>query len=387
MLYDFDKPCSRRGTGCLKWDFGPRSSHTDPLPMWIADMDFPTPDFVLDGIKKRMEHPVFGYFLPDSRFYDAIIRWHQTRFGTEGLLPEHIFYQHSVLGSIAAAIEVTTEKGDPVLVQTPGYAKFKEIIGQHGRTLIPNPLHFDGNTYVFDYEDMEQKIRQHGIRLAILCSPHNPTGRVWAPEELLRYIEICRKYDVTVIADEIWSDFTFGRPHTPLHMVAGDWKEHIISLYSPTKTFNLAGLVISYAVIFQKELAERFHQYAEATHYNNCNALSAEALISAYSHGSEWVDRLNHYIQNNTSYIADFLRSELSGISAAPAEGTYLAWLDFRGTGLSHEEILGRCLHQAGLILNDGNTCLGNGCCFMRMNAATTRQNVETAMKRLKMVF
>lgn len=296
-------------------------------------------------------------------------------------------HQHSVLGSIATAIGITTSPGDAILVQTPGYAKFQEIIEQHDRTLIPNPLCFNGNTYVLDYEDMELQIQKHHIRLAIFCSPNNPTGRVWEPDELKRYVELCKKYNVTIIADEIWSDFAFGHPHIPLHTVAGDWRGHIISLYSPTKTFNLAGLVISYAVIFDPGLASRFDRHAAATHYNNCNALSIEALISAYNNGSEWVDSLNRQIQENTGYIADFIKKELPGVRMAPAEGTYLAWLDFKGTGLSHEEVKERCIQQAGLILNDGTTCIGNGDCCMRMNAATTRNHVETAMNRLKTVF
>lgn len=387
MEYDFDQIWDRRGTGSIKWDQCPKSECESLLPMGIADMDFSTPDFVLDGIQERLEHPMFGYFFLDQRFYDSIKKWHKERFFAEGIFQEHIQYQHSVLGSIAAAIAVTTSPGDPVLVQTPGYPKFKEITEQNHRKLIENPLVKAGESYVLDYEDMEEKIRRYGIKTAIFCSPSNPVGRVWKKEELTRYIELCRKYDVTIVADEIWADFAYGRNHTPLHTMAGDYRERIISLYSPTKTFNLAGLVISYAVIFNKELAERFQNHGEMTHYNNCNALAAEALIAAYDKGGQWVDRLNDYIKENVEYVRDFIHRELPKVQVNNPEGTYLLWLNFEKTGLSAGEIPDRCLNRAGLLLNDGRTCISNGDFCMRMNAATQRTHIKEAMERLKRAF
>lgn len=387
MEYSFDQIWDRRGTGCIKWDQCPESECASLLPMGIADMDFSTPDFVLNGIRERLKHPMFGYFFLDERFYDSIIRWHKERFGVGAMLKEHIQYQHSVLGSIATAIAVTTSHGDPVLVQTPGYPKFKEILEQSGRRLIGNPLVKEGEGYVLDYEDMEEKIKRYGIKTAIFCSPSNPVGRVWKKEELSQYIELCRKYDVTIVSDEIWADFAYGRCHTPLHTMAGDYREQIISLYSPTKTFNLAGLVISYAVIFNKDLAERFKNYGEVTHYNNCNALASEALIAAYKNGGPWVDSLNLYIRENVAYARAFIHRELPEVEVNNPEGTYLLWLNFRKTGLAAEQIPDRCLNKAGLLLNDGRTCIGNGDFCMRMNAATQRVNIEEAMKRLKKAF
>lgn len=387
MKEAFDQVCDRRGTGSIKWDFGPESTHEDPLPLWIADMDFSTPECVINGIQNRLKHPVFGYFSPDSRFYDSIINWHEMRFGVKGLLPEQIQYQHSVLGSIATAIEITTEEGDGILVQTPGYTKFKEIIDQHHRKLVENPLIYDGETYVIDYEDMEEKIRTHKIKTAIFCSPNNPTGRVWERSELTRFVELCQKYQVTIIADEIWADFARKRPHTPLHVAAGDYRDHVISFYAPTKTFNLAGLVISYAVIFDPELAARFQDYADATHYNNCNALAVEALIAAYEQGGSWVDELNTYIGENVDYVYDFLQKNLPQIRTVRSEGTYLMWLDFTGTGLDADTLKQKCLHEAGLVLNDGRTCIGNGVGCMRLNVATARARLKEAMRRLLQVF
>ena len=387
MNYDFNKCFNRKGTGCIKWDCCPPSTCPQVLPMWIADMDFETPDFVIQGIEERLKHPVFGYFRPEQRFYDAIIQWHKDRFGVDTIKPEHILYQHSVLGSIATALEVLTDKGDGVLVQTPGYAKFKEIITQHERLLVSNPLRFDGNRYEIDYEDMEEKLQKHPVKVALFCSPSNPVGRVWEKDEIVRYVELCEKYNVTIVADEIWADFAYGRKHTPLHTVAGGWRDRVISLYAPTKTFNLAGLVISYAVIFEEGLAKQFQDYGDATHYNNCNALSMEALISAYQKGGPWVDLLNGYIADNAAFAEAFIKEHLPRVRMSCPEGTYLLWLDFQDTGYSMDEIVDRCVNRAGVILNNGRTCIDSGDLCMRMNIAAPRHLVEEGLNRLKQAF
>lgn len=383
MDYSFENTCDRRGTGCIKWDSCPDSTCADVLPMWIADMEFSVPDFVLSGIKKRLEHPVFGYFEPDSRFYRAIENWHRSRYGSDAVHPEHIYYQHSVLGSIATALQLLTDVGDEILVQAPGYAKFREIIIQHGRKVVMNPLCYDGERYRMDFENMEAALKEGQIKVAIFCSPNNPTGRVWEREELLQYIEVCKKYQVTILADEIWADFSYGRKHIPLYTVAGEWRDRVLSFYSPTKTFNLAGLVISYAVIFDKELGRRFQNYADATHYNNCNALSVEALIAAYEGGAEWVEQLNAYIKRNVDFVEHYLREHLPEVRSSHPEGTYLIWLDFKELGYNMEELVDRLVNRAGVIFNDGRTCIGNGDFCMRMNAAAPRAIIEDCMERI----
>lgn len=383
MVYQFEKACDRKGSGCIKWDYCPPSVRQDLIPMWIADMEFSVPDFVLDGIRKRMEHPVFGYFKPDRRFYEVIMDWQKKRFKVCNIRPEHIFYQHSVLGSIATALEILTEKGDGVLVQTPGYAKFQEIITRHERKLVMNPLCYDGFKYRLDFEDLEAKLKTYHIKTAIFCSPNNPTGRVWEEKELVRYVELCKKYDVTILADEIWADFAFRKNHIPLWTVAGDWKERILSFYAPTKTFNLAGLVISYAVIFDEQMGKRFQDYADATYYNNCNVLSMEALIAAYREGDVWVNRLNEYIRGNADFVECFLQRNFPQVRYSHPEGTYLVWLDFKDLGYSMEELTERLKNRAGVILNDGRTCIGNGDLCMRMNIAAPHPVVEECMERI----
>lgn len=236
---------------------------------------------------------MFGYFKPDERFYSSIIRWHRERYGVGDLKEANISYQHSVLGALSSAVEAFTVKGEGVLVQTPGYAKFREIIEMRGRRVVKNPLIWDGATYRLDFEDMERKIVEEKIRLAVFCSPHNPTGRVWTREELETYAEICLRHGVLMVSDEIWADFSRGEGHIPLHSVSEEAKNRTISFYSPTKTFNLAGLVISYGVVCDAELMRRFQAQSNLSHYNNCNALSMEASIATYSQGGEWVDALN----------------------------------------------------------------------------------------------
>ena len=388
MTYDFNQICDRKGTGCIKWDAYPmKTSHPDPLPMWIADMDIATPEFVVKAMKKRLEHPVFGYFQPDERFYSTIIRWHREQYGVEGLTAAQISYQNSVLGALSTAVEILTEKGEGVLVQTPGYAKFREIIELRGRRVVENPLIWDGETYRLDFEDMERKIRQENIRAAVFCSPHNPTGRVWTREELERFSQICLSLGVTVVADEIWADFSRKGNHIPMHSVSEGARNNTISFYSPTKTFNLAGLVVSYGVIWNEEQRKRFQTESNLSHYNNCNALSMEASIAAYGEGGEWVDQLNRHIGKNTEYVSRYVKEQMPGVKTWEAEGTYLMWLDFSGLGLTADEVVSRCNDRAGVLLNDGRTCIDNGDCCMRMNVAAPEAYVREGMKRLKEAF
>ena len=388
MKYDFNKVYDRSGTGSIKWDGYPgKSAHPAPLPMWIADMDIATPDFVVDAMKKRLEHPVFGYFQPDERFFDSIIRWHKNRYGVESLEKEQISYQHSVLGALSTAVEILTEKGEGLLVQTPGYAKFQEIIEMRGRRVVKNPLIWDGQTYRLDFQDMERKIVEEHIRAAVFCSPHNPTGRVWTREELERFTEICLRHGVTIIADEIWADFTRGSRHIPLHTISEEVRQNTISFYSPTKTFNLAGLVISYAVISNEKLRERFQIQSDLSHYNNCNVLSMEASVAAYSQGDAWVDELNAHIGRNTEYVYRFVQEQMPGVRTSKAEGTYLMWLDFSALGMTADEVVRCCTDEAGVLLNDGRSCVDNGDCCMRMNVAAPEAYVAEAMNRLKHAF
>ena len=388
MQYDFNKICSRRGTGSIKWDLYPmKTNHPDPLPMWIADMDIPTPDFVVDAMRRRLDHPMFGYFKPDERFYSSIIRWHRERYGVGDLKEANISYQHSVLGALSSAVEAFTVKGEGVLVQTPGYAKFREIIEMRGRRVVKNPLIWDGATYRLDFEDMERKIVEEKIRLAVFCSPHNPTGRGWTREELETYAEICLRHGVLMVSDEIWADFSRGEGHIPLHSVSEEAKNRTISFYSPTKAVDLAGLVISYGVICDAELMRRFQAQSNLSHYNNCNALSMEASIAAYSQGGEWVDALNCHIGKNTEYVYRFIQENMPGVRTWKAEGTYLMWLDFSGLGLTADEVVSRCCSDAGVLLNDGRTCIDDGDCCMRMNVAAPESYVREGMERLRAAF
>lgn len=384
MKTDFDTIYNRRETGCIKWSRNPYS-HPDPIPMGIADMEFAVPDFVLEAMKNRMNHPIFGYFRPEQRFWEAIVYWQKQRFGVE-VSEECLLYQSSVLGGIATAVELLSKEGDAVIVQTPAYTNFGTILGEHNRKLIANPLRWDGKGYCLDLEDFERKIIENRVKLFLFCSPHNPTGRVWTEEELKALDTICQRHGVKVIADEIWSDLILEGKHIPMHTVSEKAGENTISLYSPTKSFNIAGLGISYAVIFNEEVRDSFKSYGEKTHYNNSNQLSMEALIAAYNHGSDWLKELCIYLGNNIEELHSFFSEKLPGVVVSPMQGTYLVWLDFSNTDLSSDQLM-ELSGREGLYFNDGRGCVANGDRCLRMNAAMPLPRLKEALTRMERAF
>lgn len=294
----FDEKWNRTGTGTIKWKASDEG-RKDIIPMGIADMEFATAPCVIEAVRRRMEHPLFGYFNLDNRFYEAIMNWHGRHFHNEDLRPEHILYQNGVLGGIAAALQAFTLPGDRVLCSGPVYSGFIRTVGDLGRVLCPSMLKPDREGIMrLDLEDMERKILDNKVKAFIFCSPHNPTGRVWDEDEIRDVAVLCGKYHVLLISDEIWADFTpGGKQHIPTAMVSGLAKDITISLYSPTKTFNLASLRCAYAVAYAPWLRDAMEKAAVMTHFNNPNVLSCEALIGAYQEGGEWVEQLNRYIR------------------------------------------------------------------------------------------
>ena len=398
MKYDFTSILERRG-----WDAIAVEPEADPygiapkgkvregfdlIPMWVADMNFPTVPTITEALQARAAHPAFGYFAPRKEYYDSIIRWQETRNGVKGLEARHIGYQNGVLGGVLSALAVLCSAGERVLVHAPTYVGFLDEVGRAGYRLTPSELKKDGDgVWRMDYEDMEEKIRRYHIHTMIFCSPHNPTGRVWTKEELEKAYDIFRRYDVYVISDEIWSDLTLeGRTHQPLQSVSEDARQRTVAFYAPSKTFNLAGLVGSYDIIYNDYLRERIHRQSSLTVYNAMNVLSMHALIGAYRpEGMEWVDELRSVLTGNVDFACDFIREHFPGVDVSRPEGTYMLLLDCGEWLAAHGKTLDELLEagvEVGVLWQDGRQFDRED--SIRMNLALPFARVEEAFRRLR---
>jgi cystathionine beta-lyase len=393
MEFDFTTILDRRGKDALAVDVIPYPDVTvedglRPIPMWVADMSFPTAPSVVAAVQKRLEHPNFGYFLLPDAYYDAIIRWQRTRHGVEGLLKEHIGYENGVLGGVSAVLRALTSEGDPILVHSPTYVGFLHVLKGLHRRIVTSPLTRDAQgVWRMDYSDMERKIKENGVKLVIFCSPHNPCGRVWEREEIERAMAVYRDCGCTVISDEIWADLTFpGHRHIPTQSVSEDAKLRTVAFYAPSKTFSLAGLIGSYHIIYDEALRRAVTDCGDATHYNSCNVLSLHALLGAYSEdGARWVDALCDVLYQNLRYVKDFMETNFKGVSMFLPEGTYMLFLNAgewcRRHGITMDELLRRGV-RAGVIWQRGAD-FGDPDCI-RLNVALPFALVEEAMQRLK---
>ena len=395
MKYDFTSILERRGMDALAVDAlgsggtapnAPKAGF-DVIPMWIADMNFPTVPTIPAAIAGRLEHPAFGYFSPRQEYYDAILFWQHTRNGVDGLLPAHIGYANGVLGGLASALNVICARGDGVLLHAPTYIGFTNTLHGNGYQAVLSHLVPDSDgVWRMDYEDMEQKIVENRIHAAILCSPHNPCGRVWERWELERAMELFRKYDVYVISDEIWSDLILtGHRHIPTQSISEDARMRTIGLYAPSKTFNLAGLVGSYRIVYNQWLRDQMDKEAKLTQYNNMNVLSMYALIGAYRpEGAEWVDELCQVLTGNVDYACGYIASHFEGVTASRPEGTYMLFIDCTGWCRAHGKTIRQVEEAAwdvGVAVQDGQAF--HGPCHLRMNLALPLSRVQEAFDRL----
>lgn len=358
----------------------------DIIPMWVADMGFATAPSVLRAMRERLEHPCFGYFEYPQEYYDRIAWWHERRNGVVGLKPENIGYENGVLGGVANALAVVCSRGDKVLVHAPTYTGFTNTLKNAGYDLVTSWLQRDAEgVWRMDYEDMERKLATREVHAAILCSPHNPTGRVWERWELERAMELFRKYDVYVISDEIWSDIVLGGSvHIPTQSVSDDARMRTVALYAPSKTFNLAGLIGSYRVVYNPWLQARLAKQASLSHYNMQNVLSMHALLGAYSdEGAAWVDELREVLGRNARIASEFFE-EITGVDFARPQGTYMLFLDCDGWCAAHgmdiDELL-RSGVEVGVLWQDGRPFGGDK--TIRINLALPTARLREALERL----
>ena len=394
MKYDFTTVLDRRGMDAIAVDNPPGQPKEgfDLIPMWVADMNFPACPTIPEAIMERTRHTTYGYFNPRPEYYDSIIRWHKERNGVEDLKPEHIGYSNGVLGGVTSAMNVLCSKGDKVLLHSPTYVGFTGTLTNNGYHIVHSPLVLDETgIWRMDFADMEQKILEHKIHAAIFCSPHNPCGRVWERWEIEKAMELYRKHDVFVISDEIWSDIILeGHKHIPTQSVSEDAKMRTVAMYAPSKTFNLAGLVGSYSIIYNSWLRDRIGKEASLSHYNAMNVLSMYALIGAYKdEGYEWVDELRQVITGNVDYACDYIENHFEGVTVSRPQGTYMLFLDCTGWCEAHGKTIEDVEHAAwdvGVALQDGR--MFHGPCHLRVNLALPLSRVQEAFDRLdKYVF
>lgn len=393
MKYDFTTIIDRHDKDAIAVDWPPFEGAEvqegfDKIPMWVADMNFATVPTVQEEMRKRIDHPCFGYFPAREEYYDSIIQWQEKRHGVTGLTKEHIGYENGVLGGAVSTLNALCSRGDKVLVHAPTYVGFTSILKNNGYDIVHSYLKKDEDqVWRMDFEDMEAKLRDQHIHMAIFCSPHNPCGRVWERWEIEKAMELFKKYDVYVISDEIWSDIILeGHEHIPTQSVSEDAKNRTVALYAPSKTFNLAGLVGSYHIIYNDYLRDRVRKEASLSHYNNANILSVYALIGAYRpEGYEWADELCQVLTQNVNYACDFIKNNFEGVEVSKPQGTYMLFLDCQKWcekhGKTMEELL-KAGAAVGVMWQDGRPF--HGPWGIRVNLALPTSRVEEAMRRLK---
>ena len=405
MKYDFESIIERHGHDALAVDlpaaarengdgyYGvPIKEGFDVIPMWVADMNFAAAPSIPAAIAKRMEHSVFGYFSPRKEYFDAIIHWQSVRNHVEGLTPECIGYENGVLGGVVSAASILCSRGDKILVHSPTYVGFTNALGNVGYELVHSPLvHDENNVWRMNFEDMEKKIVEQNIHTAILCSPHNPTGRAWERWEIEKAMELFEKHNVYVISDEIWSDlYLADHTHIPTQSVSEDARMRTIAFYAPSKTFNLAGLIGSYHIIYNPWLRDRIRKESSLSHYNSMNVLSMYALIGAYEpEGWEWLEELKEVLTQNVDYAVNFIENNWKGVSVSKPQATYMLFIDCKEWCKTHGKTMDdveKAGLEVGVLWQDGRAFHGEYC--IRMNLALPYAKVQEAFERLdKYVF
>ena len=379
MKYDFDKVTPRCGTNSYKWD---STDDKEVLPMWVADMDFQTAPCIINALKKRVEHGIFGYTRVSEEYYDAVISWFSRRHHWKPRR-EWFIYTSGVVPALSAVIKALTNVGDKVLTLTPVYNCFFSSIRNNGCELDSCALRYEDNTFSIDYEDLERRAADPKTTLMLLCNPHNPSGRVWTREELRRIGDICIRNNVVVVADEIHCELVHpGFTYTPFASVSEEFQKHSVTCISPSKAFNIAGLQIANIIVENEEWRQRIDKAININEVCDVNPFGVIATIAAYNEGEEWLNQLLQYIHGNYLLFKDYCEEHLPQLPVAPLEGTYLAWMDCRSLGIPSEELEEELMKEAKLWLNAGSMYGKEGEGFMRWNLACPRQLVKEGLER-----
>lgn len=384
MKYNFDEIVDRKNTDSVKWNnlkavFG----KDDLLPMWVADMDFKAPNEIIEAFKDRVNHGVFGYTWIQDSFFDSIIYWIKKRFNWE-IQKEWIIFIPGVIPGISLGIRELTKEGEKVLIQPPVYPPFYEVINNNNRIVNKNPLKEYGEKFVIDYEDLKNKIDEK-TKLMILCNPHNPVGRVWSKDELEKLEEILVKKDLTIICDEIHSDFILkGYKHISLATISKELEQRTITLMAPSKTFNIPGLATAFAIIPNNTIRQKYQQAIKALRIDSITVFGALGLETAYYKGEKWLEELIKYIEDNINYTLSYINNNISEIKAYRPEGTYLVWLDFRKLNKTADEIYTALIEIGKVALNDGRQYGEEGEGFFRLNVGCPRPTLEEGLSRIE---
>lgn len=381
MKYNFDEIVLRRHTCSYKWDSAP-SDEKEVLPLWVADMDFRTAPVIVEALERRVRHGIFGYVRVPDAYYESVARWFARRHGWK-METDWIIYTSGVVPAISAVIKALTVPGDGVVVQTPVYNCFFSSIRNNGCRVVPNPLIYENRTYRIDFEDLDRKTADPGVRLLLLCNPHNPAGRVWTREELVRIGEICQKNGVRVIADEIHCELVFpGHEYVPFASTGENQLRNSVTCVSPSKAFNLAGLQIASIISCDRAVRERIDRAININEVCDVNPFGGEATIAAYEGGEDWLLQLLDYLKGNYDLLCDFFKTYLPQIPVTSLEGTYLVWTDCRAFHLPSDVLQTLLLEETGLWLNSGTLYGAEGEGFLRWNIACPRVVLHDALTR-----
>ena len=394
MKYDFTSILERHGKDAIAVDglgtgFAPSAPKEgfDAIPMWVADMNFPVVPTIQQEVIARVQHPAFGYFDPSDEYYNAILQWQARRNGVTRLEKQHIGYENGVLGGVVSALNCVCSRGDKVLVHSPTYIGFTRCLENNGYDIVHSPLVQDENgVWRMDFADMEKHLAEEHIHAAILCSPHNPCGRVWERWELEKAMELFKKYNVYVVSDEIWSDIILsGHKHIPTQSISEDARQRTAAMYAPSKTFNLAGLIGSYHIVYNDWWRDRINKESSLCHYNSMNVLSMHALIGAYKpEGYEWADELREVLTGNVDFACDYIAQHFEGVKVAKPEGTYMLFVDCTDWCAAHGKTIWeveQACWDVGAAVQDGT--MFHGPCHLRMNLASPRSRIEEAFRRM----
>ena len=382
--YNFDEIIDRSGSGDLKHEaLLPRWGRNDLLPLWVADMDFATPDFVVDALKARLSHPIFGYTIEPADYRPTIIDWNESHHGWK-IKPEWISFIPGIVKGIGFVVNVFTKPGEKVIIQPPVYHPFRMTPEDNGREVVFNPLRLrEDGYYDMDFDNLSE-VCDDKCRVLILSTPHNPAGVCWSKETLQRLADFCYEHNIIVISDEIHSDMAlFGNRHVPFASVSERAADISITFAAPTKTFNMAGIVSSYAVISNDDLRQRFYGWLKANELDEPTIFAPIATIAAYQKGEEWRKQMLAYVENNVRFVEDYCRERISGVRPLRPQASFLVWLNCRGLGLNHDKLLELFIDKAHLALNDGEMFGPGGEGFMRLNVGTPRSVLRQALEQL----